>query len=500
MATPPAMPRPSGVSGRPASRAFLRWTLALLLPCLLAAAPTKPASPKPDAAPERRSLPPLAALGRPTGVKIVLVGIDGATFKVLDPLLRDGSLPSLQKLIARGARGVLKSLPQPLSPAVWTTVVTGQEPAVHGIRDFLVLHPGAPDGKTATLVSSNDRRSLALWNLAGAFGDTVGFAGWWATWPAEPVRGWIVSDRMARSRFSEWHDGTPTSLLTFPRKLASELALLRVDPSRPPLEEIRDLAAFSPGEMAEFLAVKKPIFAHGLSVLKFSYCEQRTYEEMSLRMLSREVPDLTGIYLVANDPVSHTFWHDYEPQSFSGVPPEEVKRLGRLIPSLSMHNDRFLARLLKTLPRDTVVIVVSDHGFQASGRLPQPRPPDDFPGSFEQAHAQALEKGTISIGQPGEHDHEGIFIAAGGPIRRGVSVDADVLDITPTILALLGMPVAEDMKGRVLKEILQPDFLERYPVKTIASYEEHLKHELISPTDGDDPEKLDLLRSLGYIK
>ena len=495
------MPRSPCVSGRPPSRVTWRWCLLLLLPFLFAATPPKPGSPRPEeAGAERARLPPLAALGQPTGVKIVLVGIDGATFKVLDPLLRDGSLPHLQKLIGRGARGVLKSLPQPVSPAVWTTVVTGQEPAVHGIRDFLVIHPGAADGKTASLVSSNDRHSLALWNVAGAFGRTVGFAGWWATWPAEPVRGWIVSDRMARSRFTEWHEGMSAGLLTFPRNLAAELAFLRVDPSRPPLQEIRELAPLSTGEMSELLAVKKPIFAHGLSVLKFSYCEQRTYEEMALRMLAREVPDLTGIFLVANDPVSHTFWHDYEPQSFEGVPPDEAKRLGRLIPNLSVHNDRFLARLMKALPRDTVVMVVSDHGFEASGRLPQPQSQQNFADAFDQAHAQALEKGTISIGQPGQHDHDGIFIAAGGPIRSGVSVSASVLDVTPTILALLGMPVADDMKGRVLKEILEPDFLARHPVRTIASYEEHLKHEPISTAGDEDPERLEMLRSLGYIK
>jgi hypothetical protein len=495
------MPHPTGVSRQRLRGVLLRGCLLFLLPWLAAATPPKPGSPRPEeAGTGPKTLPAFAAQTSNTGVKVVLIGIDGATFRVLDPLLRAGRLPQFEKLIARGARGVLQSLPQPLSPAVWTTVVTGQDPSVHGIRDFVVARPGAIDGKTASLVSSNDRRSLALWNMAGPFGRTVGFVGWWATWPAEPVRGWIVSDRMTRSRFTEWHDGTPTEMLTFPHSLEAELAGLRVDPSRPPLQEIRSLASLSSGEMSEFLAVKKPIFAHGLSVLKFSYCEQRTYEEMALRMLARGLPDLTGIYLVANDPVSHTFWHDYEPGSFSGVPAEEARRLGGLIPSLSVHNDQFLARLMKAVPKDTVVMVVSDHGFEASGQLPRPRSQEDFADSFETAHAQALEKGTISIGQPGQHNREGIFIAAGGPIRKGVTVNATVLDITPTILALLGLPVAEDMRGRVLKELLQPEFLARYPVKTIPSYNSYVKREPMTLSDRDEQEKLEMLRALGYIK
>jgi len=125
------------------------------------AAPSKPDSPAaaPGTADRTESVRsgPLAELvskGNPSGVKIVLVGIDGATFKVLDPLLEKGRLPQLQKLIDQGARGVLTSLPQTISPAVWTTIVTGQEPEVHGIRDFVVVRPGALGGKAAQLVTS----------------------------------------------------------------------------------------------------------------------------------------------------------------------------------------------------------------------------------------------------------------------------------------------------------------------------------------------------------
>ncbi|HEV8375650.1 MAG TPA: alkaline phosphatase family protein [Candidatus Polarisedimenticolia bacterium] len=451
---------------------------------------------------ERKSLSELTASGSPTGVKVVLIGIDGATFKVLEPLLASGRLPQLQSLIERGARGILRSLPQPLSPAVWTSIVTGQEPSVHGIRDFLVVRPGALDGKTAELVTSNDRRSFALWNLVGPFGKSVGFVGWWATWPAEPVRGWILSDRMARSRFTEWHHGARSEMLTFPRNLAEELRPLIVDPARPPVAEIRDLVEMSPAEMNEFMAVKKPIFAHGPSVFKFAYCEQRTYEEMALKMLSRGQPDLMGVYLIANDPVSHTFWHLYEPEKFQGVPPQEAKRLGRLIPNLSVHNDRYLAKLIKMLSKDTVVMVLSDHGFEASGRLPQPRPAGEFAENFEEARAEALAKGTVTLGQPGQHTLDGIFVAAGGPIRKGITTSGSVLDIAPTILALMGLPVPGDMKGRVLIDIIDPEFLARHPVRSIPSYKDYLKRESISLTSRpeEEQEKLEMLRSLGYIR
>ena len=71
----------------------------------------------------------------------------------------------------------------------------------------------------------------------------------------------------------------------------------------------------------------------------------------------------------------------------------------------------------------------------------------------------------------GWHYEEGIFLAAGAPIRRGARVDkVDFLDVAPTVLHLLGYPVPRDLKGRVLEEILEPEFLARFPVRSIASF------------------------------
>src|SRR4029453_12281030 len=122
----------------------------------------------------------------------------------------------------------------------------------------------------------------------------------------------------------------------------------------------------------------------------------------------------------------------------------------------------YRAGLLKEVSKDTVVMVVSDHGFEASGRLPQKRPAGEYAESFEKERAQALAAGTGTPRPPGQPTRDGIFIAAGGPIRKGVAASGSVLDISPTILALMGLPVPSDMKGRVLTEILEPDFLARH--------------------------------------
>jgi predicted AlkP superfamily phosphohydrolase/phosphomutase len=117
----------------------------------------------------------------------------------MDPLLAAGRLPRFKSLIERGARGILRSENPTASPALWTTIVTGRPRAQHGISGFLVREHGRKRGR---LVASGDRKTLALWNIASALGRRVGFVGWWASWPAEAVDGWIVSDRATRERWS----------------------------------------------------------------------------------------------------------------------------------------------------------------------------------------------------------------------------------------------------------------------------------------------------------
>src|SRR5207249_759516 len=102
--------------------------------------------------------------------------------------------PNLSRLIAQGVRARLKTIEPVLSPVIWTTVATGFLPSEHGILDFL-----ATDTRTGEKipVTSRQRRVKAIWNLLDEAGVPVGVIGWWATWPAESVDGYIVSDRVA---------------------------------------------------------------------------------------------------------------------------------------------------------------------------------------------------------------------------------------------------------------------------------------------------------------
>jgi hypothetical protein len=135
--------------------------------------------------PPANSAPPDAAETR-----IVLFGIDGADWDRAIPLVRMGKLPTLARVMREGTSRTLRSLePERLSPTIWTTAATGVLPDKHGIDNFVAR---GPDGSLRP-ITSNQRRRAALWNIFSSRGISVGVLGWLATWPAEPVHGWLVS-------------------------------------------------------------------------------------------------------------------------------------------------------------------------------------------------------------------------------------------------------------------------------------------------------------------
>lgn len=437
---------------------------------------------------------------KPTDVKVLVIGIDGATFDIIGPMVKAGRLGQFKRLMESGTYSRFLSQKPMLSPCLWTTIATGHNRTEHGILHFI---PKARNNEEKTrLISTNDRQRLALWNIVSAFKKSIGSVGWWVTWPAEPVHGQIVSDRVAHSRWKSWIGSPSQKRLTYPSELFDSVKHLIVDPLSPPMEEIDRLVQLTTEEKEEMLAAKKAIFRHWLSVFKFGYCAQRTYENIGLHILQQEQPDLNMLFLIAVDPVCHTFWHYFKPEQFKEkVDPAMAKRLGKLIPAMYEHNDRYLSKLLPKIDSDTVVIMVSDHGFQSTGRLPTKTSVMDY-RRWGINRVEDLDK-PVNVGTSGRHQINGMFIASGGPIMRGAKfkMQPSIADITPTILALMGMPVGKDMVGRVLEEIIDPKFWGAHPVRYIDSYEKYIEQQKLGyATEAGEERQLDYLRSIGYIK
>jgi tetratricopeptide (TPR) repeat protein len=131
-----------------------------------------------------------------TPPRVIFVGLDGADWQLLDQYCADGTMPNLGALVRGGDKRVLLTQHPPLSPLVWTTMMTGVSPLEHRILDFTRFDPVT---RAREPITSDERAVPAIWNMVSARGKKVGVFGLWATDPPESVNGIVVSDRMIRN-------------------------------------------------------------------------------------------------------------------------------------------------------------------------------------------------------------------------------------------------------------------------------------------------------------
>src|SRR5687767_9742833 len=133
-----------------------------------------------------------AALTAPAALptKAVLIGLDGATFTILDPLMAKGVMPFLRDFIARGVRAPLRSVIPALTPPAWTSLMTGKRPGEHGVFDFFQKDRG--DSHYLRFASSQDIRSETIWSIASQHGRRVISLNFPLMFPAPAVNGAVV--------------------------------------------------------------------------------------------------------------------------------------------------------------------------------------------------------------------------------------------------------------------------------------------------------------------
>ncbi len=247
----------------------------------------------------------------PARPHLLIIGWDGATFEMLDPMVRDGNLPNLAKLQKRGASAVLESTAIPISSAAWTAAMTGVGPGENGVYGFFEPVPNSYDVR---LVDSTCNQAPPLWRILAMRDRSVHVFGVPLTWPPEPIPGVMVSGMLS----------PPDGTYTWPGTLAEELRTKGFLP---------DIGVW---HNAELPTRERVIAQLGLK------------ERAIVRLLEPGDWDAAVIVFKSLDVVSHLV---YDGRTDSYV----AQVLERL--------DEALGKILAAAGPNTDVLLISDHGF-----------------------------------------------------------------------------------------------------------------------------------------
>ena len=272
--------------------------------------------------------------------KVLLLGLDGVSYPMLEPAFDEGHMPRLRSLLARGASGVLTSTIPPYTPPGWTSIFTGVNPGRHGIFGFTLGNVQQPAG----LVRLDRVKAPALWNAANAQGASVGLFNIPMTYPPPPVTGFAVSGMLTPEE-----GGATPSNFTHPHALAGQIeraaGSYEIDIEVNYDEDWKSTAIVD--RLSRNLATKKKAFEFLLA--------------------ERGDVDILFAVLEAPDRLMHVHYKYIDPR-FEHYERPEARPVRERVWSFFDEMDDFIATALTWAGDDAFVVTMSDHGFQGKDK------------------------------------------------------------------------------------------------------------------------------------
>ncbi|MFQ5645620.1 MAG: alkaline phosphatase family protein [bacterium] len=248
--------------------------------------------------------------------KLLILGLDGATFAILDPLIDRGEMPCLKRIISEGCSGKLKTVFPPVTPVAWASFMTGRNPGKHGVFEFFQGNP-----LSRKTVNSRSLKIPTLWETLSRQGKRVNLFNLPLTYPIKRINGSVIGGFLAP-------DNAPG--FSRPEKL------------------IRELEA----EFGPYPVMPKLVYTPGneLEVIR-ELREMNDYHfQVARKLTGREDWDLTMYHFIATDRLQHECWHLFEKNH-----PRFIEFYHEL--------DKHLEKLVGSLEAKTNLMIVSDHGF-----------------------------------------------------------------------------------------------------------------------------------------
>ena len=434
--------------------------------------------------------------------KVILIGLDGASWKFINPLMQNHQLPNFEKVLKNAATGNLKTFKPTKSCILWTSIATGKRKEKHGILDWEDIDVTTKENiQKVQLVTGNYRIAAAVWEILGTKKYTVGVDNWWVTYPAGKVNGFLISDRLRttilKRSIAEEKD------LVYPPELINELKPMIVRPKDvAPISQKYNFVGYSPEKIDTFYS-PSDFFKNLYSKIHIYIGQDQMVANWSLHMLKKNQPDYFGIVLRITDVYSHLGWRFIDKAKLERIVPqvtlnslrspdpqvkakanELVKELDgeyakALLPAYKFADD-YIGQILSLIDSNTIIIMVSDHGFSwnGGGYDHNPMPGHTYP----------------------EEPPPGIIVIAGKDINPIKIENASLYDICPTILYAFNQPVGKDMDGRPIKNVFKDTLFNKRKEQFIASYGVGPISSKAAPSKAAEEEVREELKSLGYVK
>jgi hypothetical protein len=385
----------------------------------------------------------------PVAPRVRLLLIDGASLSVIRDRAATGRLNSLGRIIDRGAVMDLATLKPTQAEPVWTAAATGKYPAKNGVRSNAVFRVGDAGAEAVDLLPDYcfayglvyqqyvtvERRTQAhvrarpFWDIAADYGLASGVVRWPLTFPAAISRGYLISDQFhlgtsSPLRLADSRAGVPTSAVDIAREVFDSTSFV-------------DLSSTGIGPPAED-DVRGPW--------------DRVYREVATRLEPQFAPHVTALRLAGVDAVSHAHWGAADPAR----PESRRAREAELFDAAYAALDADVERELASLRPGDLLLVVSGFGME---RVSLPK----------RLLAQLLRQPDLTGSHEGAPD--GFLLAFGSEVVHAEVRRGSIVDLAPTVLYYLGLPVGRDMDGYARTDLFVPAYQRQHPVTFISTHE-----------------------------
>lgn len=391
--------------------------------------------------------------------RITILMFDGASLDVISPVIAAGRLPNIARIFDQGAVLHLATLRPTQAEPVWSAIATGRLPMNNGVRSALIYRVagGVPVSLlpdycfmqalvrfgfvSEQSLQAKDLRARPLWRILGDQGIRVGVIGWPLTHPAPVVNGFLVSDVFHEMSESAMDLDGPSAV--FPPELLIDARAGLLAPAVPdPVALVSTMGAPQPANNYDTSRDPAPVVADRVHLQLLN-----ALDGQSPRFLAARFPGI--------DAVGHLFLRYADPSAFGDVSEDERRQFGGVLNQYYGFIDTLVGREIAKVGPDDLLLVVSAFGMEPQS-----------PGK----RVLEMIAGNPQISGTHERAPDGFILAFGPPVAPGRPSRASVVDIAPTILYFLGLPVGRDMDGFARTDLFKPAFTGERPVAYIPTY------------------------------